>query len=423
MAILPLYVNNHNQTDWFDFISRAMEHSMSRVMEASGQKTLKVVEDAPEPASDSTPSRPDPTGKAEPATANPSPKSSGIPSRRRLVLIGAGILALAYGALQARDYWTTGRFMVSTDDAYVGAELAQVSPRLAAPVAEVLITANQSVKAGDILVRLDQTDYRTALAQAEARLATQKATIDRIRAQAVIADAGIAQAQATLAGTEAEFRRASSALDRATKLSAQDYASKASFDTATADREKAGAQLSSAKAQIDNAVAQRALADAQLKEAQRGADDLAISVAKARSDLAFTEIKAPLDGVVAAKNVQVGDFAAVGKRILSIVPLDRIYIDANFKETQLGRVAPGEEVTVRVDAYPDQVFMGKVIELAPATGSTFSLLPPDNATGNFTKIVQRVPIRIAVTQPPDQAPLRPGMSVVATIDTRTMPAR
>ena len=398
---------------------------------------LMVVKAAETPAARSAPDVPDSQPLAPPAApltppapaardAEDAARAAPAAAKRRSVkkpLIGAALLAaLAFGAWEARDYWLVGRFMVTTDNAYVGAESAAIAPKLAAYVADVAVSANQSVKTGDLLVRLDSTDYQSALDQAEARLATQRATIDRFASQAAAADASVLQAQAQIAAATAETIRTQHAYDRAATLARSDFASKALLDGATADRDKAVAASAAAGAGLASAKAARGLADAQKIEAQRGAAEIQVSIDKARRDLAMTAIVAPFDGVVAAKNVQVGDYATPGKRLLTLTPLDKVFIDANFKETQLRKIVPGEKVRIEVDAYPGKAFEGTVVGLAPGTGSVFSLLPTDNATGNFTKIVQRLAVRIAVDQMQDQHKLRPGMSVVASIDTRTAPA-
>lgn len=357
---------------------------------------------------------------ASPPSAPPMADQSPMRDRKKMALMGAAALVALLGLWKGYDYITVGRFTVSTDDAYVGAENAQIAPKLAGNVAAVLVEANQKVKAGDKLVQLDDTDYRFTLDQAQAKLATQNATLARITAEAVAADAGVAQAEAQVNAAAADVTRAASAYERAQKLAATDYASRAALENATADRDRANAQKSAADAALANARAQRTLVDARFKEAKGAAAELAVSVDRAKRDLDMTTITAPFDGMVAAKSVQLGDYITPGKRVLSLVPVDRVFVDANFKETQISDVKPGQKVTIKIDAYPDRTFEGVVTGLSAGTGSTFSLLPPDNATGNFTKIVQRVPVRISVKQPSDGALLRPGMSVVASINTKKM---
>ncbi|MBV1693069.1 MAG: HlyD family secretion protein [Hyphomicrobiales bacterium] len=394
---------------------------MGKASEINKPPTMKVVD-----TSQRAEPRVEP--RVEPAPTLPPPppqdtKPARAPvGRKRIIIIGIALAVLSLIGWQGYRYLTVGRFLVTTDDAYVGAEPALVASKLAAYVVEVPVRANEVVRKGDVLVEIDPAEYRTALAQAQARLATQRATIARIRTQATAADAGIAQAEAQLAAAEADIPRAQAAFDRAQRLQVGAIASRAAFDIARADRERSLAQKAAAEAGVRNARAARELADAQRVEAERTADELAVAVEKAQRDFEATRITAPIDGMVAAKSVQVGDYVSAGKRLLTLVPIASVFVDANFKETQVGRVVAGMSATVTVDAYPDRVFTGTVTGLAPATGSVTSLLPPENATGNFTKIVQRLPVRIAIVQQPD-ALLRPGMSVVASIDVRTAPKR
>lgn len=340
-------------------------------------------------------------------------------SRKRLIL-GAILLAvLAGGGLYGADWWRVGRFMVATDDAYVGADTSILAAKVAGHVVALDVETNQNVKAGDVIARIDDGDYRLALKAAEDKIATQQATIDRYGQQMEAARAEIDQAQAELASQQAELQRADLELTRQTQLMKDQFSSRATLETARADRDKAQAAVDAAKAKVVSAQANVAVLDAQRTEALRTLDELRTARDQAQRDLDFTVVKAPFDGVVGNRAVQVGQLVQAGTRIAALVPMAQVYVDANFKETQLGRLHPGQKVDVAVDAYPDETFHGRVVSVAPASGSVFSLLPPENATGNFTKIVQRVPVRIELDEAArDKAELRPGMSVVATVDTR-----
>ncbi|WP_332682394.1 HlyD family secretion protein [Bosea sp. (in: a-proteobacteria)] len=354
-------------------------------------------------------------GSGQSATRPPARR----PSVKRIALILVAGTALVAGGWFGLDWWRNGRFIVSTDDAYVGAEMATISAKLAAHVATVSVTQNQEVKAGQPLVGLDDGDQRIALESARARSATAAATLARIDAQTDAARAGLLQAQAQATSAEAAVTRSLADFDRANSLAAKSYGSQAALDAATAARDQAAAGLASARAGVAQAKANIEVLQAQRLEAARQADELKVAEEKAARDLTFTRIAAPIDGLVANTNVQLGDLVSAGKRLMSIVPLDKIYVDANFKETQVGPLKIGDKATVTVDALPGQVFEGTVSGIAGGTGSVFSLLPADNATGNFTKIVQRVPVRIALA--PEAAArhaLRPGMSVVVWIDPR-----
>lgn len=342
------------------------------------------------------------------------------PRSRKKLILGAILLAvLAGGGLYGADWWRVGRFMVSTDDAYVGADTSILAAKVAGHVVALDVETNQNVKAGDVIARIDDGDYRLALKAAEDKIATQQATIDRYGQQMEAARAEIDQAQAELTSQQAELQRADLELTRQTQLMKDQFSSRATLETARADRDKAQAAVDAAKAKVVSAQANVAVLDAQRTEALRTLDELKTARDQAQRDLDFTVVKAPFDGVVGNRAVQVGQLVQAGTRIAALVPMAQVYVDANFKETQLGRLHPGQKVDVEVDAYPDETFHGRVVSVAPASGSVFSLLPPENATGNFTKIVQRVPVRIELDEAArDKAELRPGMSVVATVDTR-----
>jgi membrane fusion protein (multidrug efflux system) len=337
------------------------------------------------------------------------------------VLGGIGAAMLFAATWFTYDYITVGRFIVSTDDAYVGADMALIAPKIAANVAEVPIVENQAVRQGDVLVRLDNGDYQLAVDQATAKLATQHAAIQTFDAQIRAAQATEAQAHAQLDAARASVLKAEADYLRTKPLVDRDFTSKATLDAAIAARDTARAQAKSGEAAIETANANVALLGAQKQQAEQVAKELDVALAQAKRDLSFTIIRAPFDGVVGNRSVQIGDYVTPGKRLLAIVPLDHVYVDANLKETQLADIKAGETADVRVDALGGQVFKGVVESVAPASGSQFSLLPPENATGNFTKIVQRVPVRIVVRAPEAEGRLRSGLSVVVSIDTRTAP--
>ena len=342
-------------------------------------------------------------------------------SRKKLILGGLGAVALIAASWFAYDYITVGRFIVSTDDAYVGADMAIMSPKVPANVAEVPIVENQSVKEGDVLIRLDDGDYELALDQATAKLATQNAAVATFDAQIRAAQANETQMRAQLDATNANVAKTQADYERTKPLADRDYTSKATLDAAIAARDMARAQAKAGEAAIESAEANIALLKSQRQEAEQVAKELEVTVAKAKRDLSFTIIRAPFDGVIGNRSVQVGDYVTAGKRLLAVVPLDKVYVDANVKETQLAGMKIGDAVELCVDALGGPPIKGVVEGIAPASGSQFSLLPPENATGNFTKIVQRVPIRIAVPAAEAKGSLRPGLSVVVEIDTRSAP--
>jgi membrane fusion protein (multidrug efflux system) len=367
----------------------------------------------------SAPATPQETAQ-RPGDAAPQPAKR---NRRKTVLVGAGLVALLAAGWYGYGYVTVGRFIVSTDDAYVGADMSIIAPKVAANVAEVPIVENQHVKSGDTLVRLDDGDYTLAVDQAAAKLATQKAALETFAAQISAAEATADQTRAQLDAAKATLVRTEADLVRTSALAEKDFSTKASLDAAIAARDSAKAQVAAGQAAIQTADANVGVLKAQRAEASRVVKELEVALAKAERDLSFTVIRAPFDGVVGNKSVQVGDYVTPGKRIASIVPLDKVYVDANLKETQLAGVTPGETAKVYVDALDGEAIEGTVESVAPASGSQFSLLPPENATGNFTKIVQRVPVRIAIPADKADGKLRPGLSVIVDIDTRSAPPK
>jgi membrane fusion protein (multidrug efflux system) len=353
--------------------------------------------------------------------AGPAPKAK-KPSRRRLVLAGVGILAVAAAGWFGYEWLSVGQYMVSTDDAYIEGDIATISSKLGGYVATVNVVANQQVKAGDALVTLDDGDYRIARDQAEAQIATQNLTLKRIDAQITGAEASVAQAKAQKVALEAAQKNAVLSQGRAAELAKGAAGSQADLDKANAALDQANANLVAGDAQIAAAEANIAVLQGQRAEAEGQLKTLGLARDKAERDLGFTVLRAPYDGVVGNLAVQVGDLVSAGTRLAALVPTDALYIDANFKETQLKKLFPGETVKIRVDALEGETITGTVESIAPASGSVFSLLPAENATGNFTKVVQRVPVRIAIpAEELASGKLRAGLSVVVEADTRTAP--
>jgi len=354
-------------------------------------------------------------------------------SVRRFILPLVLLAGVAYGGNLAYNWFVEGRFIISTDDAYIGADTAIIAAKVAGHIAQVPVADNTPVHAGDLLVKIDDGDYRLAVQSAKDKIDTQEATIARIGRQVEAQRAVVAQAESQAAtaraqvnAAEADVQRSSLEFDRASKLAQENYGSQQRLEQARADRDKmiaskvaAVSAVATAEAAVAGAKANLDVLSAQKVEAERGRDELQTALDKAERDLSFTTIVAPFDGVLGNRAAQLGEYVQPGARLLALVPLTSAYVDANFKETQLGSIRPGQKVDVAVDSLDGRVVQGTVVSLAPASGSQFSLLPPDNATGNFTKIVQRVPVRIALS--PDalkSGELRPGLSVVASIHTR-----
>ncbi len=360
---------------------------------------------------------------ASPATEEPAaavdsaaPKSG----KRKLVAMGIGALLALAAAAYGVNYALVGRFYVSTDDAYVRANNTTLGARVSGHIAAILSGDNALVRTGDVIFGIDDGDYRIAVDAARTRIATQQATIDRIGRQVTALESAVAQAKAQVASADAALKRADLDFDRQQALSAKGFASHATFEVSEAGRDQGAAAVKAAQAAYDAARDNVEVTRAQQAEARAQLAELQTSLAKAERDLDFTSVRAPVDGTFSNRLVNTGDFVVVGQRLGNVVPLDDVFIDANFKETQLKRIRPGQPVTISVDAYGHRKFAGVVDSISPAAGSVFTLLPPDNATGNFTKIVQRLPVRVRV--PKDVARqnlLRAGMSVYATVDTRS----
>jgi membrane fusion protein, multidrug efflux system len=347
------------------------------------------------------------------------PSAGLLAANRKRILVGVAAVALLAGGWFGFDYMTTGRFLVSTDDAYVRAYNTTLGAKVSGYVSAFLIDDNTKVRAGDVVARIDDGDYRLAVNSARDKVATQEATIARFDRQIEAQRAVVEQAQAQLISAQAAQKRMQSEYDRQQALAGKEFASKQTLEQSLANRDQADASVQNAKAVLDGAIANVGVLQAQKREAVQSLEELKTALAKAERDLSFTEIRAPFDGVVGNRAAQVGDFVQTGQRIAALVPLSDVFIDANFKETQLAYLQPGQPVSIRVDALPDETIDGVVESVSPASGSVFSLLPPDNATGNFTKIVQRLSVRIRVpADVAERGALRPGMSVVVAVNTK-----
>lgn len=350
-------------------------------------------------------------------------KSGEAKKKKRSPVLPILVLALlGVGGWYGYNWWTDGRFLISTDDAYVEGDIAVISPKVSGYVQKVNVIENQTVKAGDPLVTLDQGDYLLALEKAQANVESARLAVSRIDAQIAGGEASVLQAQAQLGALQATVRGAEITQKRAAELASKNVGTTAELDNAQIALEQAQANLKAGQAAVTSAQANVELLKAQRNEATNTVKLQQLAVDQAKRDLDFTVLKAPYDGTIGNLAVQTGDFVTAGKRLASLVPMSDLYISANFKETQIGHIVPGSKVRVHVDAFDDQPIEGTVVSLSPASGSVFSLLPPENATGNFTKVVQRVPVRIAVPKDVlDSGRLRAGLSVIADVDVRTAP--
>jgi membrane fusion protein, multidrug efflux system len=340
-------------------------------------------------------------------------------SAKRPLLALASLIFICLGGYYGWHYWTMGQFEVSTDDAYVEADSTIVAPKVSGYLRDVFVADNQAIKASQIVAQIDDRDYAIALKQANANVDAARAMIDNINASIVQQQPVIEQARSTVALDQANLTFAQQEYDRYTSLAnqgsgsvqnAQQAISKLNIAKATLQRDSA--VVAAAEKQVGVLTAQLARAQAEL------AHDRAVEE-QARLNLTYTTIVAPVDGVIGNRTLRIGQYVQAGTALMSVVPLSATYIIANYKETQLTDVRPGQPVEIAIDSFPGQPLRGIVDSIAPASGQEFALLPPDNATGNFTKVVQRVPVKIKVTSDnPLLGLMRPGMSVVPTIDTR-----
>ncbi len=342
---------------------------------------------------------------------------------RNTALGFAFVVLVALGAATGWYWWTAWRFQQSTDDAYVQSDITVISPKIEGYIKEVRVEENQQVAAGQVLIVVDDRDFAAKTAQAEAAVATQEAIVATYASRLGSQQAMIEQAAATVQSAEADLNRARLDYKRYTSLVTSDFASRQRFETADADSRKAEAALGKARAALVAEQSQLAVLGSQKREEEARLLQARAGQQLAKNDLDNTVVRAPVGGIAGNRAGRVGQYVKPGTQLLSLVPLPNVYITANFKETQLTHMRPGQSAEISVDAYPDQPLTGRIESFAPASGAQFSLLPPDNATGNFTKIVQRVPVRIAL---PAEGPLarllRPGLSVTVTVDTRAEPS-
>jgi membrane fusion protein (multidrug efflux system) len=316
------------------------------------------------------------------------------------------------------DAWVGSAVIQTTNDAYIRAELTRLSSRVAGEVLTVAANDFQRVKAGDLLIQIDPADYQAQVAQADAAVVAAQAALDNLANQVELQYAAIAQAEAAQVSAAAEEVQARQEQERQQSLSQTEAGTRQKFEQATAAYAKAQADVRASRAVI--AAQKHQLEVLSGTKKQRSADVLGAQAAlsAARLKLGYTKIVAPFDGVVGERQVQPGDYVNIGSNLINVVPLPNVYVIANYKETQLTRVKPGQPVDITVDSFAGEKLQGRVERIAPASGSQFALLPPDNATGNFTKVVQRIPVRIRLDKDqPLLERLLPGMSVVTNIRT------
>src|SRR5450432_2642651 len=361
------------------------------------------------------PATPDDSGTAAIAAAP-------LPSRkfnfRKLLLTGAAVAVLTGAAWYGFDYWTVGRYLISTDDAYVKADNTTVAPK--GYLHEVLVGDNEPVRAGQLLARIDQRDFNVALDQARADVAAAHAAIASKQAQLGVQQAVIDAAKATVDVDKATVTFAAQENKRYTDLAATGFGSVQNAQQAQSRNAGAQAAIARDTANLASALKQVDLLKAEIVQANAALARAQALQSQAELNLEYTSIVAPIDGVVGNRSLRIGQFVQAGTQLMSVVPVAGAYVVANFKETQLTDVRAGQAVEIAVDTFPGQIVHGHVDSIAPASGQEFALLPPDNATGNFTKVVQRIPVKIALDLDEGSVvELRPGMSVIPTVETKS----
>jgi membrane fusion protein (multidrug efflux system) len=337
---------------------------------------------------------------------------------KKPILLLLAVFTLVAAAATGWRWYSDWRFVESTDDAYVEGDITHLAPKVAGHIAEVAVTDNQPVKAGDLLVRLDDRDQRARLADAVALVAARAAQFEQLDDKVAVQQALLVQAGAGISAAQADLVRSRADLERTRTLVRDDYVSRQRFDTQAADAAKAEAGVRGTSAQANAARRQIAVLEADRAVARAQLDQARAQQSLAESDVDATLIRAPVDGVIGNRVARAGMYVRPGQHLLSVVPLGSVWVDANFKETQLGRLRPGLAAEISVDAFAGAVITGHITGFSPASGARFSLLPPENATGNFTKVVQRVPVRIALPAGhPLSGRLLPGLSVVVRVRT------
>ncbi|HEX4151956.1 MAG TPA: HlyD family secretion protein [Steroidobacteraceae bacterium] len=343
-----------------------------------------------------------------------------LSARTRTLLLCIGVGALLVGAAWGAHWWTVGRFIESTDDAYLQADSVTVAPKISGYVAEVYVADNQSVPAGAALVRLDARPYQASLTQLTATAAARQADIARGQADLSLQRANIDQARAQLRGARSNATYALAQVRRYEPLVASGAETGERLAELRNAQDQAAATVQADEAALEAAQRQLGATQAQIQQARAQLEAAVASAESARLDTEDTIVKSSVAGRVGDRTVRVGQYVQPGTRLMTIVPVQDIYLEANFKETQIGLMRPGQPASIHVDALSGSDLHGTVSSFAPGTGSEFALLPPQNATGNFTKIVQRVPVRIHVDAGEEaRKVLVPGLSVTVTVDTRS----
>ncbi|MBB3915024.1 HlyD family secretion protein [Rhizobium fabae] len=359
---------------------------------------------------------------AEAAVAN-APKKTGRSIVKRAVIAAALLAGVAFAGDFGYRYWTVGRFIESTDDAYVKADYTTVAPKVAGYIRQVLVSDNDAVKAGQVLARIDDRDFQAALSQARADVKAAEAAIANIDAQIALQQSVIEQARATIDASQASLDFAVSDAARSARLISNGAGTQSRAEQTQSARDQASAAVERDRAALVAAENKVPVLQTQREQTVAQRDRATAAAHQAELNLSYTDIVAAVDGTVGARSIRVGQYVTSGTQLMAVVPLHAVYVVANFKETQLTYISPGQPVEIKVDSFPDISIKGHVDSVSPASGLEFSLLPPDNATGNFTKIVQRIPVKIVIDDEALRGLLRSGMSVEPEIDTKAAQAK
>lgn len=338
---------------------------------------------------------------------------------RRTAAVATLMIVIAGAAGFAHAWWTVGRFIETTDDAYVGGNITAIAPHVAGFIDDVMIQDNQQVKAGQPLIQLDPRDFRIAFVHAEATVIARQADLAGLQARLALQQSVIREQEADLGAKTARASFAAQDSDRYRSLARTNAGSRQDAERSSTLGQEARAALASSAAGLDAARQQLAVLHASIDAATASVAQAEADLQTARLDLGYTLIRSPINGTIGNRAAQRGAYVSTGGYLLSVIPAAGLWVDANFKEDQLERMRPGQPVRIVADVIPNHPFDGRVSSLAPGTGAVFSVIPPENATGNFTKIVQRVPVRITLdTRDTKLSLLRPGLSITAEVDTR-----
>ncbi|MGO7607273.1 HlyD family secretion protein [Rhizobium ruizarguesonis] len=389
-----------------------------QVFESAKQAEQILAEEAARAPAAEAPPMPVSEAPVTEAPVAETPKKTGRRIVKRAVIAAVLLAGVAFAGDFGYRYWTVGRFIESTDDAYVKADYTTVAPKVAGYISQVRVNDNDAVKAGQVLARIDDRDFQAALSQAKADVKAAEAAITNIDAQISLQQSVIEQARATVDASQASLDFAVSDAARSARLITNGAGTQSRAEQTQSAREQAAAAVERDRAALVTAQNKVPVLQTEREQTVAQRDRAAAAAHQAELNLSYTDIVAAVDGTVGARSIRVGQYVTSGTQLMAVVPLHAVYVVANFKETQLTYISPGQSVEIKVDSFPDISIKGHVDSVSPASGLEFSLLPPDNATGNFTKIVQRIPVKIVIDDEALSGLLRSGMSVEPEIDTK-----